>query len=69
MEVYEFAHGNLFDWHLNEVSGSLGPLLHKVCRGKWVIVIVIAMVRVTVKVKVVMVTIIVIVLVMVKVII
>ena len=31
-EVYEAAHGNPFDWNLEEVSEALGPLLHKVCK-------------------------------------
>ena len=33
VEAYEVVHGNLFDWNLKEVSQTLGPLLHKVCKG------------------------------------
>ena len=33
VEAHEAAHGNPFDWNLKEVSETLGPLLHKVCKG------------------------------------
>ena len=34
VEGYQAAHGHPFDWNLKEVSEALGPLLHKVCKGR-----------------------------------
>ena len=34
VEAHEVAPGNPFDWNMKDVSEALGPLLHKVCRGR-----------------------------------